>query len=205
MPFHGVATPLFRKTLKPILAGFPITTAGAWRSECLAIWRGARFREERHAAIELSGVRGARPFQTMDALPMYEELIVDGAWWDIVDALATHRLHGLLVRHPREMRKAMLAWSHCDDVWKRRSSILCQVRAKADTDLDLLYRCIEPSLARKEFWLRKAIGWALRSYAWTDPREVERFVRAHEAQLSPLSKKEALKNVGATRRAAGRR
>ena len=54
----------------------------------LAIWRGARFREERYAAIELTGVRAARGFQTIDALPMYEEMIVTGAWWDYVDAIA---------------------------------------------------------------------------------------------------------------------
>ncbi len=61
-------------------------------------------------------------------------------------------------------------------MWKRRSAILCQLKAKAETDLDLLYACIEPSLDSKEFFLRKAIGWALRQYAWTDPDEVRRYV-----------------------------
>jgi 3-methyladenine DNA glycosylase AlkD len=93
------------------------------------------------------------------------------------------------------MKKTMLAWSHCDDLWKRRSAILCQITFKAETDLDLLYRAIEPSLSSKEFFLRKAIGWALRQYAWTDPREVARYVRANEGRLSALSRREALKNV----------
>jgi 3-methyladenine DNA glycosylase AlkD len=96
---------------------------------------------------------------------------------------------------PRAMKKAMLAWSRSDNLWKRRSAILCQITFKAETDLDLLYRCIEPSIGSKEFFLRKAIGWALRQYAWTDPREIVRYVREHEAELSPLSKREALKNV----------
>ena len=91
-----------------------------------------------------------------------------------------------------------------DGMWKRRTSILCQLSFKADTDLALLYDCIEPNLADREFFIRKAIGWALRQHAWTDAAEVTRYVNAHRARLSPLSVREALKNVWpATRRAAG--
>lgn len=61
-----------------------------------------------------------------------------------------------------------------------------QLRFKEKTDLALLYACIEPSLPSKEFFLRKAIGWALRQHAWTDPDEVRRYVRAHAGALSPL-------------------
>ena len=82
-----------------------------------------------------------------------------------------------------------------DRLWKRRTAILSQLTFKQDTDLDLLYDCIGPSLPSKEFFLRKAIGWALRQYAWIDPAEVERYVREHEDELSPLSRREALKNV----------
>jgi 3-methyladenine DNA glycosylase AlkD len=66
---------------------------------------------------------------------------------------------------------------------------------KKDTDLRLLYACIEPSLDSREFFLRKAIGWALRQYAWTDPAEIRRYVAQNESRLSPLSKREALKNL----------
>jgi 3-methyladenine DNA glycosylase AlkD len=136
-------------------------------------------------------------FQDLAALPMYEEMIVTGAWWDLVDGIAGHRLGLLLRRFPREMRGQMLAWSRSGDLWKRRSAILCQLTFKKTTDLELLYATIEPALASKEFFLRKAIGWALRQYAWTDPEEVRRYVREHERDLSPLSRREALKNVGA--------
>ena len=90
----------------------------------------------------------------------------------------------------------MLGWSRDENMWKRRSAILCQIKAKAATDLDLLYACIEPSLDSTEFFLRKAIGWALREYGWTDPAEVRRYVAANEARLSGLSRREALKNIG---------
>jgi len=82
-----------------------------------------------------------------------------------VDAIAGHRLGRLLRLFPREMRRQMLAWSRSDDLWKRRSAILCQLTFKKDTDLELLYATIEPALDSKEFFLRKAIGWALRQYA----------------------------------------
>ena len=95
------------------------------------------------------------------------------------------------------MKRAMRTWSKGADIWKRRSAILCQIKAKQATDLALLYACIEPSLDSKEFFLRKAIGWALREYAWTDASEVRKYVKAHEARLSGLSRREALKNIGA--------
>jgi 3-methyladenine DNA glycosylase AlkD len=196
MPFHGVPAPLFRKTCRGVFAGRSFASAAGWRRAVLALWRGARYREERYAAIELAGDRRFAAFQDMAALPMYEEMIVSGAWWDYVDAIATHRLGDLLRNHPRPMRKTMLRWSGDRDLWKRRSAILCQIRFKAATDLELLYACIEPSLGSKEFFLRKAIGWALRGYAWTDPAEIRRYVREHAAELSPLSRREALKNVG---------
>jgi 3-methyladenine DNA glycosylase AlkD len=205
MPFHGVAAPQLRAICKRVFAEHPLADAAQWRKEVLALWRGARFRDERYAAVELARDRRARAFQTMESLPMYEELIVDGAWWDIVDTIASHLLSAILVNEPKPMRKAMLAWSRDENMWKRRSAILCQLPFKAKTDLDLLYACIEPSLGRKEFFLRKAIGWALRAYAWTDPEEVARFVRENEGRLSPLSIREALKNVTSSPARAGRR
>jgi 3-methyladenine DNA glycosylase AlkD len=202
MPYLGVTAVPLRKVCREVFAGVDLPTAPAWRRAVLALWRGARYREERYGAIELTGVRRFDGFQDMAALPMYEEMIVTGAWWDLVDGIASHRLGTLLRRFPREMRREMLAWSRSEDLWKRRSAILCQLTFKKDTDLELLYSVIEPALSSKEFFLRKAIGWALRQHAWTDPREVRRYVRAHEKQLSPLSKREALKNAGSRAGAA---
>lgn len=99
----------------------------------------------------------------------------------------------------------MRAWSRSEDIWKRRSAILCQNRFKEGTDLDFLFECIEPSLGSREFFLNKAIGWALRQYAWTDPRPVVRYVKTNEKRLSGLSKREALINVTGSRAAAKRR
>jgi 3-methyladenine DNA glycosylase AlkD len=195
MPFLGVGAVPLRKVCREAFRGMAFQSDAAWRDAVLALWRGATFREERYAAIELSGIKAADAWQTMRALPMYEEMIVDGAWWDFVDVLASHRLGLILRNEPKPMRRAMLAWSRDANLWKRRASILCQLRFKEETDLDLLYACIEPSLESKEFFLRKGIGWALRQYAWTDPKEIARYVKANQERMSGLTKREALKNV----------
>jgi 3-methyladenine DNA glycosylase AlkD len=195
MPFHGVPAVPLRAICKAAFRDVAFADAEEWRDAALGIWRGALFREERYAAIELTGVRQARGFQTPEAMALYEELIVDGAWWDFVDGIASHRVGPILRAFPAPMKKLMRQWSRCGNIWKRRTAILCQLGFKQETDLKLLYDCIEPSLGEKEFFLRKGIGWALRQYAWTDPDEVIRYVREKGDALSPLSRREALKNV----------
>jgi 3-methyladenine DNA glycosylase AlkD len=195
MPYLGIQAVPFREATKAVLAAHPLDSPEDWRDSALALWRGARYREERYAAIELIGYRTYQSFRTLDALPMYEEMITTGAWWDYVDSIASHRLGELLRRYPKELPAILRGWAVSDDIWKRRSAMLAQLGFKQDTDLVLLYDCLRPSLERPEFFLRKAIGWALRQHAWTDPKEVRRFVKAHEKQLSPLSKREALKNI----------
>jgi 3-methyladenine DNA glycosylase AlkD len=200
MPFIGIGAVPLRQVCRRVFADAEFPDARAWQQAVLSMWREAKYREERYAAIELTGDKRYRDFQTLDALPMYEEMIIGGAWWDYVDALAVHRVGKYLLRDfPKPMKKELRRWSRDPDMWKRRTSILSQITFKKDTDLDLLYDCIEPSLDSKEFFLRKAIGWALRQYAWTDPAEVRRYVSAHEKELSGLSKREALKNVGIAR------
>jgi 3-methyladenine DNA glycosylase AlkD len=93
------------------------------------------------------------------------------------------------------MRPVMRAWSKDENLWKRRVSIICQISFKHDTDLELLYANIEPNLHDRDFFIRKAIGWSLRAYAWTDPVEVARYVQLHTPELSGLSRREALKNI----------
>jgi 3-methyladenine DNA glycosylase AlkD len=173
-----------------------IAREAVWQATVLALWRSARFREERYAAIALTGERAYDRFQTIATLPMYEELIVTGAWWDYVDVIAGKRIGALLARFPREMKPIVRAWSRSPDLWLRRTAVLSQLGFKDATDLRLLYACIEPNIGDRDFFIRKAIGWALRQYAWTDPKEVQRYVRANRDRLSGLSVREALKNIG---------
>ena len=195
MPYHGVPTPLLRRICKATFVDVQFATASHWQAQVLSLWRNARFREERYAALYLTSDKRAQPFQTLSAMKLYEELIVTGAWWDYVDDIASHRIGPILRDHPTPMRRKMLSWSKSSNLWKRRTSIICQLGFKAETDLELLYACIEPSVGSQEFFLQKAIGWALRQYAWTDGVEVQRYVRLNRTRLSKLSCREALKNI----------
>lgn len=195
MPYRGVPMPPIRATCRKLFADLAFPTRAVWTGSVLSLWRGAKFREERYAAVELTGHKLAKAFQTPAAMPLYEEIIVTGAWWDYVDVIAGARVGPILRDYPGPMKKKMRVWSKSPNMWKRRTSVLCQLGFKKETDLDLLYACIEPSLDSKEFFLRKAIGWALRQYAWTDPAEIKRYVRDNRTRLSPLSIREALKNV----------
>jgi 3-methyladenine DNA glycosylase AlkD len=195
MPYLGIQAVPFRKAAKAVSAAYPLESFEDWHDTALALWRGARFREERYAVIELVGYRSYQKFRTLGALPLFEEMISTGAWWDYVDSIAGQRIGELLQQYPKEMRAILREWAGSEDLWKRRSAILAQLKFKGDTDLKLLYDCIRPSLARPEFFLRKAIGWALRQHAWTDSKEVFRYVKANDKRLSPLSKREALKNL----------
>ena len=195
MPYRGVFAPELRRTLRAVFDAHRLPSFEAWRDTTLLLWREAEYREERYGAIALTGHGDYRDYQVLEALPLYEEMVVTGAWWDYVDDIASHRLGALLRIEPEAMSAEMRRWSCDADMWKRRSSILCQLGFKAETDLALLYDCIERNLDDREFFIRKAIGWALRQYAWTDPEEVVRYVEEHRDRLSPLSKREALKNV----------
>jgi 3-methyladenine DNA glycosylase AlkD len=195
MPYRGVTSPVLRLISREVFPSYPVDTFDDWRATVLALWDEASFREERYAALALVGARRYASFRTLEALPLFEQLIVSGAWWDLVDGLATHEIGDLLRGYPTAMRDILLGWSRGLDPWLRRTSIICQVGFKLATDQDLLYACMEPSLGERGFFLRKAIGWALREYAKAAPDEVRRYVAAHEAHLSGLSRREALKHL----------
>jgi 3-methyladenine DNA glycosylase AlkD len=196
MPYRGVRSGPVRVVCRDVFTAHPLSGFDDWRDTVLELWRGASFREERYAAIELTGWRAYREHQVMAALPVYDEMIVTGAWWDYVDEVAVHRLGPMLLAHNNQMRRLLLRWSRDADMWRRRGSIICQVQAKDRTDLELLFACIEPNLADRDFFIRKAIGWSLRAYAWVDPEPVRRYVEANRARLSGLSRREAMKNIG---------
>jgi 3-methyladenine DNA glycosylase AlkD len=197
MPFLGVQKPartaLAREVFTPL-------DFDAWQATVLTLWREATYREERYMALALAGDRRYREHRTMAALPLFDELIVTGAWWDFVDEVAAGMLGELLDRDAAALAPVLRRWAHDDVMWRRRAAIVSQVRRKERTDVALLYDCIEPSRGEREFFLRKGIGWALRAYAWVDPGEIERYCATHE--LSALSRREALRNIARIRGAS---
>lgn len=192
LPSLGVRVPEVRRVALAAAAAHPFSSAGELRSTVLELWRGSTVREERYAAIDLTSLRLVARDQLM--IPVYEEIIRTGAWWDFADGVSP-RIGGLLQAHRPTMTELMRAWSTDQDFWIRRSAITSQLKAKASTDQDLLRAVIEPNLADPEFFIRKAIGWALREYAKTDPAWVRNFVMEKGTHLSPLSRNEAMRHL----------
>ncbi len=193
MPYLGVPLPVTRRIARSAAARYPPADVSDLLASATALWRGARYREERYAAAELTGLRLAAG--RLEMLPLYREMIVTGAWWDHVDGIS-ERIGGLLVAHRPVIEPVIREWSTDPDRWLRRSSIISQLALKHRTDVVLLTDVIEPNLADREFFIRKAIGWALRQYARIDPDWVRAFVEAHGAAMSPLSRREAMKHLG---------
>jgi 3-methyladenine DNA glycosylase AlkD len=199
MPYRGVPAAPLRTILTEVLAAHPLPDRSGWESGVRALWDDAAYREERYAAMALASHRLYRPYRDPAALDLYAHLVVTGAWWDYVDSIASHDVAAILVSHPVEVTPRMLAWSEADDLWLRRTAILCQLHRKQDTDLDLLRAVLmanlEGSCFGREFFIRKAIGWALRQHARVDPDWVRAFVTEHERALSGLSRREAMKHL----------
>lgn len=204
MPYLGVASPGQREAFREVFPDVVLPKFELWESAVLALWWRAEYREERYAAIALSGERRYRGFQDTGAMALYEEMIVTGAWWDYVDAIAIHRIGPILVNHSQVVGQLMIDWADDPHMWKRRTAIICQVLAKDECDAGLLMACIEPNLGDRRFFIRKAIGWALRDFAKLNPDSARIYVDENRARLSALSRREAEKGIARAERAAGR-
>lgn len=198
MPFHGLATPERRAALRPVWAAYAPTGTDDWRATIADLWDTAARREERYAAIELLRLPRFRAWASVPdpaTIALLRHMIVTGAWWDYVDEIATHPVGDLLRAAPATLTPVLRGWAHEPDLWLRRTAIIAQLHARQRTDLALLTEAIGASAADPDFFARKAIGWALRQYARTDPAWVRAFVADHP-ELAPLSRREALSRLG---------
>ena len=197
MPYWGLTSPVLRATVRPILdePAYRIETRQEWEGTIRALWDEATHREEWYAALAVARHRHYRRWRDSDTMPLYRHLIETGAWWDVVDDIATHLVREVVLGNPEVEGLQMREWADDEHLWLRRSAVICQVGAKERTDPVLLADVIEPNLSDRDFFVRKAIGWALRDYARTRPEWVKTFVSSHES-LSGLSRREALKHLG---------
>lgn len=189
MPFLGVRVPEARRIARAQAKS--VTDAATLRSAALRLWDTASYREERYAAMALLATRAVRADPAV--IGAVEHMVRSGRWWDFTDELA-HRMADQLDARPNETGVVLRRWSRDDDFWLRRVAIIAQLGRGGRLDRQLLEDVIEPNLADREFFIRKAIGWALREYARVEPEWVVGYVAAHE--LSPLSRREALKHLG---------
>ncbi len=207
MPFHGIPTPRRRLITAELWLQMGPTDAATWRAQITELWDGATHREERYAALDWCRLAWAPrdrggpryPFHDLNALPLFERMIVEGAWWDLVDEVAGHQLGVLLRLHPEAMATTLRTWAVGDQLWKRRAAIIAQLDLKAGTDTGLLTDCLAPSLApspfAREFFIAKAMGWALRQYARSDPAWVLQYLERKQEFLPALSQREAAKHL----------
>ncbi|MFZ0217996.1 MAG: DNA alkylation repair protein [Candidatus Dormiibacterota bacterium] len=195
MPYRGVPTPVLRRALGPVFAAHPLPDRSAWERAVRALFWAAEYREERYAAVDLTGHRQYRTWLDLQAVPLLEAMIAEGAWWDYVDELAIRRVGPILRANHDEMTPLLHAWARDEHLWKRRAAIICQVGSKGGTDRALLTDAIDENVADPDFFIRKGIGWALREYAKTEPDWVRTFVYERRDRLSPLSQREARKHL----------
>lgn len=202
--YLGVQKPARAAAQRALFKAHPLEDAPAFLGAVAAIWDRAEYREERYVALDLLALQRYRRFLDPAALGLIERLIVEGAWWDLVDACSGPL--GVVVRAaPGPMKAEMRRWAADRDLWKRRSAMIFQLKYKAETDFELLCTNIltaleapglDSPLADKDqrFYIAKAAGWSLRQYARTAPEAVLDWVRAHEARLPTLTRREALKH-----------
>lgn len=188
--FFGLPTPLRRKLCKEFYKNHPITN-----HRTLSVLIKESFhqpqRELHYFAIELLGYH--HKLWCTNTIPLIEWMITHKSWWDSVDSTNSHVIGKFFQIHPECMVECTTRWNQSKNIWLQRMSILFQLSYKSKTNKKLLTLYIENCELENNFFIRKAIGWALRSYAYTNPKWVIQFVQAHP-KLSPLSKREALKH-----------
>lgn len=194
MPCLGVAMPDVRHIARLRTREFPPRDTAELIATAGTLWRTADYREHRYAASQYIDTPVTRRLRTPEMLPLLEEFIVTGNWWDHVDE-TSKPVSDLLVRFPDDVRPVVRSWINSENRWLRRVAIICQLGRRADTDLELLTDAIDANATDPDFFIRKSIGWALREYAKTDPDWVRRFVDARESRLSTLSKREARRHL----------
>lgn len=190
-PFFGIQKPDAQKLCRAIFKEHPITCEDELIACVHQLWCLPE-RDFQYAAYELLVFHQKRWSQKL--LPEIECLIITKSWWDTVDALAPNVV-GLLFQKYPELVKVVDTWVMSDNMWLRRSALIYQLRYKQKTDAMRLFKHADMLAHEKEFFIRKAIGWALREYAKIDQDAVRTYIILRKEKLSPLSFREAAKHL----------
>lgn len=189
--FYGVQSVLRKQIFRDAIRKYPISSRETWKKVILELWNGTQ-REEMYQALEVA--ERYKIYHDESAWNLFEKLLRSATNWDTVDWLSSN-LIGRLVEKYLHFEKQLVEWSKDDNFWVRRASLLSHLKHKEKTNIKLLSQTILKLAHEKEFFIRKAIGWVLRQYSYTDPIWVSQFVERYENKLSGLSKREALKAI----------
>lgn len=204
-PFYGVSSPrraeVQRAWLKTVPAALVRDQAG-FEALVMAIWRLPQ-RENQYVA--LATARHFKRFLTPASLPLMRTLAIEGAWWDLIDELSQHLVGTILDKHPQQTWPVLDQWIEDQNLWIRRTALLAQNRRKSRTEQDRLFRYCLARAHETDFFIRKAIGWALREYAYVDANAVRTLLASHPNTFSGLTVREASKHLGKEAEDAGER
>lgn len=189
--FFGIKTEQRRQIFKDIWKENQLEVEKNPREIALKLFSKTE-RELQYCAIEIL-IKQLEGNYKKDDILLIEKLLITNSWWDSVDTIAKNILGEYLLEYPLETEKVIGRFSNSENMWINRSAILFQLGYKGKTNFDLLKSECEKHKNSNEFFIQKAIGWALREYGKTNPVAVRSFVVS--TNLKTLSKKEALKNI----------
>lgn len=191
-PFYGVQKPQRTPVANAVKRRFEIADIEQYRAVVETLW-AMPHREEKYLAIHVA--RLYPQYVNAASVPLYERLIREGAWWDFVDELAIHLVGRVLLEQRSKLKPLFYKWIRDDDLWIRRTAILAQIGHKERTDQRMLFDYCLRCAGESEFFIRKAVGWALREYSRFAPDAVQDFIVQNRERLSALSVREGAKRL----------
>ena len=192
MPFYGVQKPDRVPLIREMKNRFPPVSLSDYQRNVLALWQ-LEHREEKYLAINYAD--SFKQYMIPQAVPLFERLVREGQWWDFVDPIASWLVGRTLLSHEESLRPVIETYVQDEDFWIRRTALLAHLGHKKMTNSEALFRYCTALAGEKEFFIRKAIGWALREYSKSEPEKVSRYLKKNADNLSPLSYKEGAKHL----------
>ena len=189
--FYGIKTNERRAILHDLLKSNKQEISKNYREIALTLLK-KEFRELHYCGIEIL-IKNLKKNYRKDEINLVETFLITNSWWDSVDTISKYLLGQYLIEFPSETEKVIERFSNSENRWLNRSAILFQLGYKKNTNYELLFsECVKHSQS-KEFFIQKAIGWALREYGNVNPTLVINFV--NNTDLKPLSRKEAIRKL----------
>ncbi|GAB4145182.1 MAG: DNA alkylation repair protein [Bacteroidia bacterium] len=189
--FYGLSSPIRKSLAAGYIKENGVPDISELENIIELCWKNPN-REMQYFGMDLA-VKLRKKLRKED-IALIEYMITEKSWWDTVDMVAARCAGEYFRKFPEEIEKKTEEWIRSGNMWLMRSALLLQLHYKKETDTELLEQLILKCRTHKDFFIRKAIGWSLRQYAKSNPTWVKKFAKEHE--LSPLSIKEALKNIG---------
>jgi 3-methyladenine DNA glycosylase AlkD len=190
--FLGINAPIRRELVKTLSSEFKHLTKDNKITVLNQLW------DQQHREYHMTFLDLANQLKkqlALDDMPWLESKITTNSWWDSVDFIAPHLMGDILLRHPSKQKAYAYKWMETDHLWLNRSAIIFQLKYKDKTNIDLLSDMILAKCDCKEFFIKKASGWALREYGKNNPQWVANFLNNHKDVLSTLTQKEGSRRL----------